>query len=135
MKFSFYEIVDSTSFPGELITDRQVIYFPKKEGKQTIDLDSLNLKIPDNGMYIGIEYILDEKYKYSINYFDRAAGVDATAYRYGARFDGVISNKFRIGFYNYFENNWYYAFKRNKSEMALPHGTIKCSLGIKHCEK
>ncbi|MFN0082751.1 MAG: hypothetical protein ACKVOM_09565 [Ferruginibacter sp.] len=134
MKLSFYEIVDSTSFPGELITDRQVIYFPKKQGKQTINLDSLHLKIPDNGMYIGIEYILDEKYKYSIKYFDREAGVDTTGYRYGARFDGVISNKFRIAFYYYFLDKWFYGGKRTKSEMELPHGTIKCSLDIKYFE-
>lgn len=134
IKFSFYEIVDSTSFPGELITNRQVIYFPKKQGKQTINLDSLHLRIPDNGMYIGIEYILDEKYKYPMRYVDTAKGIDSIGYSYGARIEGVISNKFRMAFYYYFLDKWYYGGKRTKSEMELPHGTIKCSLGIKHCE-
>ncbi len=134
IKFSFYEIVDSTSFPGELITDRQVIYFPKKEGKQIIDLDSLHLKIPENGMYIGIEYILDEKYKYPVRYVDTARGIDTITYHYGARFDGAVSTKFRMAFYYYFLDKWFYGGKRTPSEMEHPHGTIKCSLGIKYCK-
>ncbi len=134
IKITFYKIVDSTSFPGELITDRQVIYFPKREGKQIIDLDSLHLKIPDNGMYIGIEYILDEKYKYPIRYVDTARGIDSIKYKYGARFDGSFSTKFKMTFYYYFLDKWFFGGKRNKSEMEQPHGTIKCSLGIKYCE-
>lgn len=134
MKISFYEIVDSTSLPGELITNRQVIYFPKREGKQVIDLDSIRLKIPGNGMYIGIEYIIDEKYKYPVRYIDTARGIDSIRYSYGGRIDGAFSTKYRIAFYNYFEDNWFYGGKRNKLEMEQPHGTIKCSLRIKYCE-
>ena len=134
MKISFYEIVDSTSLPGELITNKQVIYFPKKQGKQIIDLDSIRLKIPENGMFIGIEYIIDEKYKYPIRYLDTKKGIDSIRYWYGARFDGAVSTKFRMAFYYYFLDKWFYGGKRTESEIEQPHGTIKCSLKIKYCE-
>ena len=135
IRFSFYEIDDSTTLPGELILDRQIIYFPKKQGKQKLTLDSLHLKIPNNGIYIAIEYIIEDKYKFPVKYFDKEKGVDSVGICYGARIDGVISKDFRSAFNNYLQDDWYYAFNRNKLEMKEPHGTLKFSVEISYCSE
>lgn len=134
LKFFFYKILDSSLLPGELISNRQIIYFPKKEGKQTVTLDSLHLRIPENGMYVGIECIIENKYKFPLHIINTEKGIDSIIMGYGARLDGVKSKEFRIAFYNYFQDKWFYPGYVNKSTLDIAHGTLKFSSVIKYCE-
>ncbi len=132
IKFSFYDI-DVDSLPGELISNRQVIYLPKKEGKQTIRLDSMHLKIPAKGMYLCIEYVMNEKYEWPVRYIDTSKGIDTTIMGYGASLDGIFATDFVVAFYNYYEDSWHFPGNNDRSVLHRIHGSIKCEAEIEYC--
>jgi hypothetical protein len=133
--FSFYGVNDSSGLPDQLLTNQQIIYLPSKEGKQTVRLDTLNLRIPDNGIYLVIEYVFDEKYTWSYKYVDNEKGIDSIAIGYGVMFDGVFAKDFLIAFYDYQINQWHFPGKFEKSLADKIHGTIKCSAEIRYCKE
>jgi hypothetical protein len=133
IKLSFYSINDSSFLPGELISGQQVIYHPEKEGRQMIGLDSLHLAMPQNGMYVGIEYVMNEQYEWPFRYLDEN-GIDTILIRYGVNIDGVYSKDFSLAFYNYENDHWFFPAHRDKSTLGKIHGTIKCSAEILSCK-
>ncbi|MCX6324645.1 MAG: hypothetical protein NTZ41_10630, partial [Sphingobacteriales bacterium] len=134
-KISFYEVIDSSGLPGELINNRQIVYFPKKEGKQVIQLDTLNLRLPENGIYLVFEYIVLDKYKWSFTYLDKEKGIDTTVIGFGARFDGVFAKQFLLAFYDYKTDHWFFPGNRDKTSADRIHGTIKFSARIRYCRE
>jgi hypothetical protein len=135
MLFSFYTINEATMLPGELISNRQVIYYPKKEGRQIINVDSLDLRIYRPGMYVCIEFVYSEKYEWPMRYVDSLKNIDTTFIQYGSRIDGIFSKDFSLAFYNYVTNNWSFAGKREKPELQNVHSTIRFSAEILLCKK
>ncbi len=133
---SFYE-VNEEYLPGNLISQSPIVYLPKKKGKQTVNLDSLHLDIPPNGMYISLQYIMTEEYEWKQNIHlkkkeEDAVYRDTVVTRYGGRFDGCCSKDFELASYNYLKNEW---ISWNKK--AIPndevHNTLKCEALIKYC--
>lgn len=135
MIFSFYNIDDSSMLPGELISNQQVIYYPKKEGRQSIRINSLSIRIPKPGIYVCIEYILNDKYQWPMRYVDKKNGIDSIYMQHGGLIDGVYSKDFMLAFYNYESNSWFFAMHRDKSTLLEVHGTIKFSAEITSCKE
>ena len=133
MILSFYSVTDSTQLPGDLISSRQVIYSPRKEGRQTIDIDSLHIRIPGEGMYLAIQYIIEDKYQWPIRYIDSAKCIDTVEMAHGAWFQGAYSNDFILAYYNYKYDKWAFGGQRDKSTINQRHGTIKFEAEIKYC--
>jgi hypothetical protein len=133
--FSFYSIDETSMLPGELLSNQQVIYFPKAEGKQTIKIDSLYLNMQNPGMYVGIEFVYNEKYEWPRRYFDTEKGIDSVSIQYGAQLDGVFSEDFTLAFYNYKNNNWSFAGHNDKSTIYKVHGTIKFAAELTPCKE
>ncbi|WP_417366627.1 hypothetical protein [Flavobacterium beibuense] len=61
-KICFYEYDSSFKKPGAIIYDKEIIVYPKNtSGKFTINLDSLSVPFPANGICVGVE-IINTKY-------------------------------------------------------------------------
>jgi hypothetical protein len=133
--FSFYSINEASMLPGELLLNQQIIYYPKKEGKQMVRVDSLQIKIEKPGMYVGIEFVYNEKYEWPIRYIDTAKGIDSVVVQFGAQIDGVYSKDFTLALYDYKKNNWSFAGRKNKSTISEVHGTIKFAAELTSCKK
>lgn len=135
---SFYEVSDTTNLPGELISKVPLFYFPKKSGKQTIQLDTLHLRIPNNGIYVSLQYIMNEEYEWkeTVKWKDNEADSlerDTIITRYGGRIGGVRSKDFDMVFYNGIKDNWF-AVGNKPIPNENVHGTIKCEATIKYCD-
>lgn len=135
---SLYEVSDSTSLPGELISEAPIIYFPQKSGKQTVSLDTLRVRIPPNGIYVSLQYIMNEEYEWKKvtkwkDSEEDSVVRDTIITRYGGRLLGVRSPDFRIVFYNGFKDEWFSSARKPGSNSFLP-GTIKCEATIKFCQ-
>jgi hypothetical protein len=135
VRFTFYEVDKSSLLPGKFISNQQVIYHPKKEGKQTINVDSLHLKFGEVGMYVSIEYIDDGKYQYSSRYVDTAKNIDSVVILIGSLIEGRYTEGFTLAFYNYQTNTWSFAGNRNKPAPTERRGTIKFSADITRCKQ
>jgi hypothetical protein len=136
IRFTFYDVDESSMLPGETISNQQVIYYPKKEGKQTVDVDSLHLWFGAAGIYVAMEYISsDEKHQYTRRYVDTAKGIDSVAVYIGAQIDGVYSKDFSLAFYNYQTATWSFAGNRSKPAPTERWGTIKFSAEVTKCKE
>ncbi len=104
---SVFEVDDSTNLPGKLVFDEPIFYYPKKVGKQTIDFNNKLIKIPDNGIYICFQAIIDEKYQWKSKWIDREGTGDTI---YTTLFGGVIEGNFtktgRIAFLDLKNDKW-----------------------------
>lgn len=132
--FSFYSVNDSTELPGELITGQQIIYHPKKDGKQIISIDSLCIMVPKEGIYIAFQYVYNEKYLYPQRFIDKQKGIDSIYMAYGARIDGVYTKECPLSFFDFKSNTWVFPMFRDKSIRHKPHGTIKFSAELSTCK-
>jgi hypothetical protein len=134
MAFSFYSIDEATMLPGDLISNQQVIHFPKKEGKQTLRIDSLHLPISPPGIYISMEFIYHEKYAWASRFIDTARGIDAAIIEFGSRIDGIFAKDFTLAFYDYEKDQWSFAGGADQSTLTKVHGTIRFSAEIYACK-
>jgi len=107
---SLYEVADITNMPGELISNAPIFYFPKKSGKQTIRLDTLHVRIPDRGIYVSLQYIMNEAYEWKQFYWHTdSAGIkkiDTFRFRYGGIIRGLRARDFEMVWYNGIRNEW-----------------------------
>lgn len=133
VKFSFYEKIDSTGLPGNLISNKEIIYQPKKTGRQLITADSLHIFIPPDGLYLCIEYPFLPEFSYPVKFTNKETGTDSIHIMYGARFDGIYAKTNIMVFYNFFLSNWHFARNRTKDDMYKTHGTIKFAYTVKSC--
>lgn len=133
IKFSFYELNDSTGLPGNLISAKQIIYQPKKTGKQTINADSLSIKMPEKGMYLCFEIPFDKKFTQRVKILTDDNRDGMVHYFYGGRLEGIYSKKNVLSFFDYLQNNWHFAINSTKEDMYKTHGTIKFAYTMKTC--
>ena len=131
--FSFHNVADTSLLPGELISNQRVIHFPKKVGRQTIKIDTLDISIPKSGIYVCMEYVYDDRYQYPMRFVDEKKGIDSIFMKYGGLIDGVFSRDFTLAFYNYQTDNWSFPLNKNKATVFEIHGTIKFSATLTYC--
>jgi hypothetical protein len=135
---SLYSVSDSSQMPGELISKAPIFHFPNKSGKQTINFDTLHVRIPPKGIYVSLQYIMNETYewKYITCWKGKAdsIGRDTVITGYGGRIDGVCTKDFDLVFYNSIANTWFAPAKQPIPD-ATVHGSIKCAATIKYCQE
>lgn len=134
MIFSFYSIDETSMLPGELILNQQVIFHPINEGKQTIQIDSLYLSIPGNGMYVSIEYVFNEEYEFPMLMVDQQSGKESISMGEGINIEGIFSSDFTLAFFDYKVSSWALAGSRDKSTLLDVKGTIKFSAELSYCK-
>ena len=133
---SIYDVEDSNFLPGNLISESPVFYFPKKEGKQTIKMDSMRITIPPNGIYVCFQYVRNEEVEWKIktHLIDSAMHIDKDTILtyYGVNIAGNYSRNFNLMFFNPTQNKWFSPYKTPHDNNI--HGTIKCEAIIKRCD-
>ena len=134
---SFYEVSDSTLLPGDAISNAPVIFFPKKGGKQTLHLDSLHLSIPANGIYVSIQYVMNEQYQWiektKWRYETDSVLRDTMITRYGGKIiAGVRSRDFEFVNYYGLKGEWH-TIRDYPLPLAEPRTTIKCEAVVRYC--
>lgn len=124
---SFYSISD-LNLPGYLLYQNPLIYFPKKVGKQELKVDSIGVKVPPEGIFICIEFVMDEKYQWEqkVN--------DTIQINQGVLIDGVYSNGFELSFFDYQSNCWIKPRSENTQDPNRKHGTIRIEAKLKYCK-
>ena len=131
---SFYDVADS-ALPGNVLIESPIIYFPQKTGKQTLNLDSLHLRIPPNGIYVSFQCVMNEEYAWTeiVKWKDSTHQIskDTIFKRYGGRIDGVYTRNFDLAWFNPIKNKWF-LFSKKSRENDL-HGSIKCEAVLKYC--
>jgi hypothetical protein len=104
---TFYEVDESTGLPGEALPVTPVVYFPKKTGRQTLKLDSLHLHIPDSGLYISFQYILDQNFNWSYPARLHCSSCpDMIITGYGAELKFVKGGDWPSAAYGFFNGRW-----------------------------
>ena len=112
MMIMAYSVDSLTQFPGDPLISKPIIYFPKKAGKQTLNLDSIQLYAPRNGLFISIMYIIDKKYSWEEN-IKTQQGADTTIINYGAIINGRLDlGKYSAFIFDLMSNKWI-KYKRN----------------------
>lgn len=106
MMIMAYSVDSLTQLPGDPLFSKPIIYFPKREGKQTLNLDSNQLYAPRNGLFLSIMYIIDKKYSWEEN-IKTQSGADTSIINYGA----IINGRLDLGKYSAFifdlaKNKW-----------------------------
>lgn len=105
-----YSFDSLSQIPGNPLLSKPLIFFPKKQGKQTINLDSLNLYSPKNGIFISIQYVIDKKFSWNQKVLtDR--GADTTIISYGGIIKGGINKSQNESFIYDVQNNKWIKFK------------------------
>lgn len=126
---SFYDVTNDTNLPGELLYQEPIFYFPKKEGKQKLKIDSLGIRVPHEGIYIAFEFIMDERYQWNMQ------GKDSSIILQGEMIQGEYAYGFDLAFFDYSTNYWATAKKPIGSKLPNNlHGTIKMEALIKYCK-
>jgi hypothetical protein len=108
-----YNVNDSSGLPSKPLFRDPIVYFPKEEGKQTISFDTMQIAIPENGVYITFQYIMDEKYAWMSNMIPHSMYSDTTIVSYGAVIDGISTPGYTISRYMGKEDKW---IKRPENE-------------------
>ncbi|GAB4093799.1 peptidase associated/transthyretin-like domain-containing protein [Flaviaesturariibacter terrae] len=134
LRFTFYSIDPATQLPGEALSDQSVIYYPKKNGKQIVFVDSLRLSIPATGLYVGIEYLVDPKECYPVHFRDSTLGTDSVIMRYGVLLEGLRTRGCPLATYNYRSGAWLGAGGRKETDPNVPSYTIRFGVVYTTCE-
>ncbi len=123
---SIYEVNDTNDLPTIPVLEKPIFYFPSKVGKQTIDLDSLHIKIPEKGIYISFQYIMDEKYSWNWKTkWGCPSCVDTVIKMYGGILEGAYNTGYKSLIYNFFTNEWI---------KQKPTQCIKFEAVLKYCK-
>jgi hypothetical protein len=102
-----YGVDSVTQFPDKPLISKPIIFSPEKQGKQSLNLDSLQLIMPKKGMYIAIQYIMDKKYSWEDKHVKTATGGDTTEILYGGIFEsGLNSKNFKSVTYDQSKQQW-----------------------------
>jgi hypothetical protein len=127
---NFYEVTDST-LPGNPIRENPLLYYPQKTGKQILNLDSLHIRIPPNGIYVSFQCVMNEEYEWKETFhFSDSANHIYTGY--GGRIEGLFTKNLELVAFYPLKNKW--IFVKSTSGQKGLNCTIKYEALIKYCE-
>jgi hypothetical protein len=134
---NFFEVADSSGLPGELISRGSIVYVPKKPGRQKLSLDSIHLVMPSSGIYVSLQYVMNEEYEWEEKTRFRkseqdTASIDTVFTRYGDVIGGLRSRESSFVFYNALRDKWVSYELPSTPENSF-HSTIKWEVTIKYC--
>ncbi|MDB5200215.1 MAG: hypothetical protein JWO92_2178 [Chitinophagaceae bacterium] len=131
---SFFSYSEKTKLPDELIYEKPVFYFPNEVGKQTLTIDSLNIYIPKEGIYVCFEYIMDERYQWEEKIKDSII-LHQGILMAGSNSEGYDSEGHELAFFDYKLNSW---AQPKTPKITLPaikiNGTIKIETVYHYCK-
>ena len=127
---TFHDVTDSI-LPGNELIETPLFYYPQKEGKQTINLDSLRIIIPPKGIYVSIQIVMNNAYAWPLK-VKRQNLNDTVVTGYGGNIEGVITKDFELAGFNPIKNYWYLLSKSTEENKL--HSSIKCVAVLKYCE-
>lgn len=132
---SLYEVLDSSGLPGAAVSEAPIIYYPKEKGKQTVRIDSLHVSVPLKGIYVGLQYVMNEEYKW--NLLTKRRGQDSvlrdtTIIMYGGVMVGTHTVSSALAYYNGIEEKWSYLPPPSPGQ---PPMAVKCAATIEYCEE
>jgi len=99
--------VDSlTQLPSKPLISKPIIYYPERDGKQSINIDSVQLFTPKNGLYIAFQYIIDKKYSWE-HPLKTTNGTDTTIISYGGIIEaGLVMRNYKSVIYDLSQRKW-----------------------------
>ena len=127
LAISFYSYSEATKLPEELLYEKPIFYFPKKDGKQTLKIDSLNIHVPQEGIYVCFEFIMDERYQWE------QKNNDTIIVSQGVHIAGSYCEGYELAFFDYKVNRWKSAKSQNTPRPDNSHGTIKIETEYQYC--
>lgn len=102
-----YAVDSATQLPGRSLISNPIIFSPVKQGKQSLNLDSVQLVMPGKGFYIAIQYVIDKKYSWENKNVKTFTGADTTEMLYGGIFErGANPGNYKTFTYNHFRQEW-----------------------------
>jgi hypothetical protein len=127
---SFYTLDEATKLPGELLNDKPIFIFPEKEGKQKLELDSLDISLPKEGIFISFEFILDTTYQWkTISSIDETITV-----LQGVVLVGALSEGFGIIYFDFKKNAWFRFNNKDFFDPTKKYGSLKLETTFKICK-
>jgi hypothetical protein len=128
LSLSFYSIDEVTKTPSYLLNDKPIIIFPEKEGKQILDLDSLDISLPTEGVFVSFEFILDTAYQWKTYY------KDTVTIHQGVNIAGAYTEGYGVVYFNYKTNNWTHARGFDPINPMKNKGSLKLETTYKICK-
>jgi len=123
IRFSFYSIDGLTMLPSDLLTTKTILFYPKRIGSQQINVDSLNLMIPEEGMYISLESYQDDRYSYLVP--TKMPNGDVESFKmYGGALDGIYTKDSWLCFYSFKTAQWFFGGGKPLDKTRI-HGALK----------
>jgi hypothetical protein len=101
---SFYSVSDSLT-PGVSIMNKSILYYPKKEGEQLVNIDSFRISIDTTGIFLCIQLLQDERYSW-IYKVESNDGIDYSHKSYGGMLLKRKNSLFLTLASDVFNNNW-----------------------------
>ncbi len=123
----FYKVIETTLKPGDAILNNPIIIYPKRAGSQTINFDSVHIKIPEQGIYISFQYLPDKKFMWEHTHTIDADSVKIKKTRFGGVIAGVRSKPTYISFYNVIKDSW--------TIPKITTGQVKYEIKLKYCKQ
>jgi hypothetical protein len=128
LSLSFYSIDEATKTPRELLYDKPIFISPEKEGKQTLELDSLDISLPKEGVFVSFEFILDTAYQWKTTY------KDTVTIHQGVRIDGAYTEGYGFVFFNFNTNSWFHPNGFDITNPTKIRGNLKLETTYKICK-
>jgi hypothetical protein len=126
---SFYSTDEITKTPSELLYEKPIFINPKVEGKQTIELDSMGINLPKEGIFICFELISDTAYQWKTFY------KDTVTIHQGARIAGTFTEGLGFVFFNYKTNKWFHPTGFDIMNPNKLRGNLKLETTFKICKE
>lgn len=131
----FFEANDTTLLPAAPLTQKYIVWHPTDTGKQKINVDSLQLTIPSNGLWVVLEYLKDDRFKWG-RIVASQYSKDSIDSHYGAIVDGIRGQRFPLAFYNLINDEWSFANKtRTYNTFPKIFSSIKFEVVTENCEE
>ena len=134
---SLYAVADNDNLPGEAISEKPIIYYPKGAGKQTIRFDTLSVHLPPQGVYLSLQYVTNEASEWSHktkwrNSEKDSISRDTILIKYGGLIVGERSKGFELASYHGIRGSWTFLPPPTGSDLPA---TIRCSATVQYCGK
>lgn len=126
----FYSIDSGSQLPGDPLTDKPIIYHPSKIGRQEIDVSGSKIIIPEEGIWIGFNFLRRPGEDY-IRSLEDSLGYIQEQKCWGSYFDGVVTKGYRIAFYQWSTGKW--RFPPAGLDENNPHSSIRFAFELAIC--
>lgn len=99
--------INTNGEPGEYLYDKNIVCIAKKGKKITeIDVSNINLKVPDEGFFFAVEWLVIDENRHEYTYTVQGSKKKKTAVDYSPRF-GMIPESLGDKSWTYIKGKWF----------------------------